>query len=44
MDWRSVSRWIGGVHMFGPLWVVIHDAGLTIAWRQVVKFDWSKRR
>lgn len=42
--WRRilVAR-IGGVHMLGPLWLVVHDAGLTVAWRQIVKFDWPKR-
>lgn len=39
--WRRISSAVGGVHMFGPLWVVIHDRGLAVAWRQVVKFDWE---
>ena len=41
--WRLVTRCIGGVHMFGPLWVVAHDHGLTIAWKQIVRYDWPRR-
>jgi hypothetical protein len=38
--WTFIVRKIGGVHEFGRLWIVIHDHGLTIAWKQVEKFDW----
>lgn len=38
--WPFVVNTIGGVHEFGRLWVVIHDRGISIAWRQVEKFDW----
>ncbi len=30
----------GGVHMLGPVWVVIHDRGVMIAWKQVVKWSY----
>lgn len=38
--WRNISSYIGGVHMFGPMWIVIHDGGVTIAWKQIVRADW----
>lgn len=38
--WPYLVNAIGGIHEIGPLWIIIHDNGLTIAWRQVEKFDW----
>jgi hypothetical protein len=38
--WRGVVKLVGGVHMIGRLWIIIHDHGLSIAWRQIEKFDW----
>lgn len=31
---------IAGVHDCGPLTVIIHDDGVTIAWRRIVKAEW----
>lgn len=33
--WLFIVRVVGGVHMMGPLWVIVHDLGLTVAWRQI---------
>lgn len=38
--WPGVVRLCGGIHEFGRLWVIVHDNGLSIAWKQVEKFDW----
>jgi hypothetical protein len=38
--WYRLSCAIGGVYEFGPLWIFLHDAGLSIAWKQIEKFDW----
>ena len=39
--WPHIVNFSGGVHEFGRLLIVIHDTGLTIAWKQLVKFDWK---
>lgn len=44
MIWRAVVKLVGGVHMIGRLWIVVHDDGLCVAWRQVEVFDWRFRR
>ncbi len=36
-----IVSYFGGVHMLGRLWIIIHDRGVTVAWRQVVRRDWS---
>lgn len=38
--WANVCKIVGGVHMLGHLWVVIHDGGVTVAWKQIVRADW----
>lgn len=37
--WPVIVRSIGGVHMFGPLWVLIVDTGVVVAWRQRVVWE-----
>lgn len=38
--WFRLSCAIGGVYKVGALWVILHDAGLSIAWKQREKIDW----
>jgi hypothetical protein len=38
--WFRLSCAIGGIYEFGPLWIILHDDGLSIAWKQIEKFDW----
>jgi hypothetical protein len=40
--WPSIARHIGGVHELGPVCVIVHDAGLLVAWRQVVVLELRK--
>ena len=39
--WRIVVRLVGGMHGYGwsPLCVCIHDRGMFVAWRQVMKWE-----
>lgn len=38
--WYRLSCTIGGVYKLGRLWVIIHDDGLSVAWKQREKIDW----
>ena len=40
-SWRSVVRLVGGIYTLGALSVMIHDRGILVAWRQVIK--WERR-
>lgn len=40
---RRLYRAIAGVHGCGPLTVIIHDDGVTVAWRGIVKAEWYCR-
>lgn len=39
--WPHVVRAVGGVHMIGRLWIVIHDGGAAVAWRQIERWRWQ---
>lgn len=41
LAWRHVVDIAGGVHEFGRLWIIIHNTGLTVAWKQVQRIDWK---
>lgn len=38
--WFRLSCAIGVVYKIGALWAILHDAGLSIAWKQREKIDW----
>ena len=34
---------VAGVHDIGPLTIVIHDDGVTIAWRRIVRLEYRRK-
>lgn len=40
--WPLVVLAIGGIAEAGPLLVAVTDQGITIAWRGMVRWEWSK--
>lgn len=38
--WRVVVSVFGGFHEIRPLFISIHDDGITAGWNSVQKLDW----
>lgn len=41
--WALLVRAIGGFHEIRPLFICIHDDGITAGWNRVQRFDWRRR-